>query len=101
MASPSDPSVPSPPTPEEQASAAIANGLKLLEQGKREDLPEAAGRFREAVEIRRAAPPTGDIWQRYNLAGSYMSLGDVLTRQGSPETLAEGGRAYDAAMAIL
>ncbi len=79
----------------------MASGLKLLEQGKREDLPEAAGRFREAIEIRRAAPPTGDIWQRYNLSGSYMSLGDVLTRQGTPEDLAEGGRMYDAAMTIL
>jgi hypothetical protein len=79
----------------------MTQGLKLLEQGKREDLPEAATRFREAIEIRRAAPPTGDIWQRYNLSGSYMSLGDVLTRQGTPESLAEGGQAYDTAMTIL
>ena len=79
----------------------MAHGLKLLEQGRREDLPEAGVRFREAIEIRRAAAPTGDRWQRYNLAGSYMSLGDVLTRQGTPEELAEGGRMYDASMAIM
>lgn len=79
----------------------MAQGLKLLEQGKREDLPEAAAKFREAIEVRRVAPPSGDLWQRYNLAGSYMSLGDVLTRQGTPEDLAEGGRAYDTSLAIL
>ena len=79
----------------------MAHGLKLLEAGKREDLPEAAARFREAVTIRRAAPPSGDLWQRYNLAGSLMSLGDALTRQGKPEDLVEGGAIYDESMVIM
>jgi hypothetical protein len=79
----------------------MAHGLALLEKGKREDLPEAIGRFSEAVALRRSLEPSGDPWQVYNLAGSLMNLGDALTRQGTAAEMADGGKAYDEAMGLL
>jgi len=79
----------------------MTQGLSLLEQGKREELPKAAELFASAVALRRALPPSGDPWQTYNLAGSLMNLGDALTRQGAAGEMAAGGKAYEEALALL
>lgn len=85
----------------ELANGVSHRGIALLSANDPVVLPEALHCFETAIVLRRDLPLEENPWFRWGLSAGWMNRGDVLTRLGGPERLAEAVRSYDEALAHL
>ena len=84
-----------------EASVLMKEGIRLLEMGPVETLPEALIYFDRALELRRRLPTDEEPILGFGLAACWLNRADALARLGSPAQLREALTAYDEGIKVL